>query len=292
MAGVWRRKDRDVWIADFRDATGRRVRLTARTREEAEEQLAEQIKASRQPAPVVADRHITLAEYAARWTETLKQQIEPKTIRSYAQLLRLHILPHLGHYKIRDLHLGHVKAFLQEKGRADYQKNTVRLMKATLSALLTEAVEDMIIQTNPVLQLGRSRGKKRPGQLTQADQTQKIHPLSWEDLRAFTVEATSMERAGLLPLKYPVLFALLIKTGLRPGEAYALQPGDLNLAGRTLRVERALSDDGRIKSTKTYETRVVDLSAELTEHLRAYLTRCELEQMAAGGTESPWLFPQ
>ena len=44
MATIWKRKDRDMWAVDFRDATGKRIRLTASTRLDAETLLAEKIK--------------------------------------------------------------------------------------------------------------------------------------------------------------------------------------------------------------------------------------------------------
>ena len=43
MATIWKRKDRDVWVADYRDATGKRIRLTAGTRPEAEGLLADKV---------------------------------------------------------------------------------------------------------------------------------------------------------------------------------------------------------------------------------------------------------
>ncbi len=72
MATIWKRKDRDTWVVDFREATGQRVRLTARSREEAEEKLAEKIKESRKPLSLVEDRNITLATSAPRWLETAR----------------------------------------------------------------------------------------------------------------------------------------------------------------------------------------------------------------------------
>src|SRR5439155_4223261 len=57
-------------------------------------------------------------------------------------------------------------------------------------------------------------------------------------------------------------FATLVYGGLRPGEAFALKPEDLDFQDRVIRVERALSL-GQIKDTKTYRDRAVEMSADL-----------------------------
>ena len=57
---------------------------------------------------------------------------------------------------------------------------------------------------------------------------------------------------------YP-LFLLLARTGLRPGEAFALQWGDLDFRARERRVERSWSLL-RIETPKTGRTRRVDMS--------------------------------
>src|SRR5438105_3654932 len=102
MAKVWKRRDRDVWVADFRDAGGIRRRLMARTRQAAEELLAKGIKELREPAPASEDRDITLAEYAARWLAAAEHELAPKTFRSYRQLLELHVLPKLGRLRLHE----------------------------------------------------------------------------------------------------------------------------------------------------------------------------------------------
>jgi integrase len=144
---------------------------------------------------------------------------EPATVRSYSNLLNGHVLPALGRIKLRDLHRSHVKAFLADKRRQGLAKNTVRLMKAALSAMLSDVADDGIIDSNPALQLGR-RKASRADKLSAAERIQKVRPLSWEQRGAF-LEAAAAERP------YGTLFALLAKGGLRPGEAFALKPGDL-----------------------------------------------------------------
>jgi integrase len=199
------------------------------------------------------DRDITLAEYAARWLKTVAAEIEPSTLASYRASLRLHVLPMLGRIRLRDLRRRHVKALLNAKRADGYSSNAVRLMKAALSSLHTDAVDDELVETNPALQVGRK--KRRAGSLTAAERVQKIKPMTWEQRTLF------LDAAARGP-RYATLFAVLAKAGLRPGEALALKPGDIDFRERTLEVERAIHL-GRVKPTKTHERRRVDLTPEL-----------------------------
>ncbi len=207
---------------------------------------------------------------------------EPHTVRNYTERLRGHVLPALGHLRLREIQRGHIKLFLGEKLRQGYAKNSIRLMKAALSALLSDAADDGIIPANPAFQIGR-RKASRADRLTPAERVQKVRPMTWEQRDAFLAAA-----AGDRP--YGTLFQVLAKAGLRPGEGFALKPGDLDLRERTMRVERAWSL-GRLKPTKTYEERTVDLTPELATALERHLVWLKAEGLRRGRGEPEWLFP-
>src|SRR5262245_19639713 len=100
---IWKRKDRDVWVVDYRDATGLRVRVSAATRQQAEDLLAEKITARKHAPRNREDRDITLNEYVARWLKVAATQLAPVTHQNYRQHLMLHILPKLGPLRVCDL---------------------------------------------------------------------------------------------------------------------------------------------------------------------------------------------
>jgi len=60
------------------------------------------------------------------------------------------------------------------------------------------------------------------------------------------------------------MWAVAVRTGLRPGEIYALEEGDLHLDQSQARVSRTLANDGqRIEDTpKGTRGRTIDLSAQ------------------------------
>ena len=235
-----------------------------------------------QAVPANIDRHVTLRAYAEGWMASLATEKEAHTVRNYTERLTGHVLPALGHLKIRQLHRWHIKTFLAEKRRQGHAKNGVRLMKAALSAMLSNAVDDGIIVANPAFQLGR-RKTSRADRLTPADRLQKVRPMTWEQRDGF------LQAVAAIPC-YNAFFATLAKTGLRPGEAFALKPEDLDLRERTLRVERAWSLGG-LKATKTYEDRSIDLTPDLARLLQRHTVWLKAETLRRGWGEAAWLFP-
>ncbi len=296
MATIWKRKDRDVWVVDFRDASGRRFRLSVPTRDEAEDLLAEKIK-ERKHAPLTPhDRTLTLADYTARWLQAARSQLAPITVQNYTQHLTVHILPRLGRIRVADLRRRHVKDFLttlcsttNAHGRP-FAKNSLRLIKAALSTVLTDAVDDELLFANPVMQLGRSK-KHSATRMTTDELITRVRPMTWAQAQTVSQMLTTLDREHLLDVRYTMLLTLLLKTGMRPSEALALQRGDLDLSQRTVRVERAATIGGQVKSTKTRDVRTVDLSASLLPTLTAYQHWLEVESMSGRWGESPWLFP-
>jgi len=158
MASIRRRKGRPGWPVDYFDAAGRRRRLAAPTREAAKMLRAQKVAESRQAAPPTEDAQITMTVYAERWLRQITGALAPRTVDNYRTTLRLYALPAFGPMTLRAIHHGHIKALLAQKRNDGLSKNSVRLIRAALSAMLGDAVEDGILLTNPALGIGR-RGR-------------------------------------------------------------------------------------------------------------------------------------
>ena len=299
------KRPKRVWEVDYRDRHGKRHRPLFATEADALSEAAKRREDLEKTVALVNDPDLTLDQYTARWLQTAALELEAKTRGSYAQLLKSHVLPMLGSVRLRDLHRRHVKMLLGAKRaerlprerklveaqhaeptpmKVGYSKNTVRLIKAALSTVLSDALDDGYLETNPAFSAGRKRGK-RADALTQSERLQKIRPLSWTDRDALLAEAASDRR-------HYALFATLAKAGLRPGEGFALSPEDIDFKNQTLRVDRAATDDGQVKDTKTHEVRTVDLTPDLTATLKRHLTWLRAEALRNGSGEPEWLFPR
>ncbi len=285
MASIRRRKDRkSAWIVDCRDIPGGR-RLTADTREEAELMRAKMVQESQQAAPVVQDRDITVDEYAERWLEQIGSSVEERTADGYRDTLRLHIRPILGTVMLRALLRGHCKALLAKKRAAGLSKNSVRIIRATLSVMLSDAVDDGILMVNPALGINR-KGRKSPDSISQADRKKNVRAMTHEQLATFVAFSSAM-----CSRRNHVFHLLLADGGVRPGEGCGVMWSDFDPVARTVRIERAVTDPGRIKETKSGEDREIDLSPRLVSALNDLRVQLEADALAEGRDDiNPFVF--
>ena len=217
MACVKKRRGR--WVLDWRDHTGARRWRSFLTKPEAEQALSDVLRESGIAAVAVVDPRITLGAYADRWLEHVKPVLKPATYRSYAGALALHVPAVVKTLRVRQLTLGHVRELLSAKLAAGLSRNTVRIIHATIRAMLNAAIEDGVIVRNPADRLGKAL-RLVP---TRHQSGEEVKALTDAQLDAFLRAADQVAS-----LYYP-LFVTLSKTGMRLGEAVALRWDDVDL---------------------------------------------------------------
>src|SRR5262249_33996326 len=130
---------RRVWQVDYRDNGHRRHRQFP-SKDGAETFFAEMKQQTRQARPAVEVGNIlTVHEYADRWLDAIRNTVAPRTAQSYRQVLGLYIRPIIGDERMLDLDeaiVGRLLSAWAEEGRS---ANTVRLIRATLSAMCADA---------------------------------------------------------------------------------------------------------------------------------------------------------
>jgi integrase len=264
----------DKWRADWRDEFGIRRRkdfdLKANA-ENHEERMLQRARDNKTGGPPACHPDVTLTEYSQRWLGNRGAQgIDPGTVARQEIDLRRHLLPRFGTTKVREIHRPAVKAFLLSKlsegengqgiragretkrTRKPLARGSVLSIYHTLSAVLSEAVEDRLIVANPIHGLWKrlSKGKAEKAGI-------KVKAFDSEQARRFLTSARDHE-----PAHYPY-FCTLMWSGLRPGEGFALTADKIDLRQLSLLVDAQVGQHGGLKTTKDAEARTVDVSARL-----------------------------
>lgn len=255
--GIYRRGDR--WVYDWVDATGKRRRGTAASREAASAAKArEQERARRGKTPGANVRGVTLAQYAldlfgadldrpagaapvsGRYQGRRSGAIRTATRDLYRRHVEQYWLPALGSQPLARLTTPDVARVVADLAARDddyLADATIRRIFAPLAALLATAVEEGLIAHNPArgVRLPSGRDALRRFDEDAADDDPapgRARALTREQLDAFLL---------IVDPRWLVLFELLAATGLRVSEALALRWRDLQLDGErpVVRVRRA-----------------------------------------------------
>lgn len=129
---------------------GRRVRkkVSAATKAEVLRRMRE-LRAELDAGLPVPDDRLTVSTFLNRWIATsLPGQVSDKTLDSYADTVRLHLLPSLGRKILRKLSVGDVDQLLTWKREAGFSPNTVRIVRAVLRRALRQAEREGLVLRN------------------------------------------------------------------------------------------------------------------------------------------------
>jgi integrase len=263
------RKRGIAWEVRFRDGARNRSRVFDRKKDavafEAEMRRQKRL-GMLAPMEASAER---LADFGREWWRLhAEPNLAESTRASYASVWDLHVLPYMGHLRLREI-TPLVVANLRAELDAGVGPPTVRRALMVLQSAMRLAVVQGRIQSNPVSAIRKPRHERKP--------VRPLVPKSIEKLR------------GELGLRDATLVSILAYAGLRPGEALALRW--VSIRRRTILVGRAVSL-GKEKGTKTNATRTVRLLAPLTRDLAEWRLACgrpdETAYVFPRADSAPW----
>jgi len=193
----------------------------------------------------------TFKEQAKLWL-SLPHDWKESTRVNYLSNLNNHILPVFGSTPINEIKRKDFKLFFDKLLSEGVAPNTVALIRAPISGVLTHALDSEQIENNPLT------GLKLIHKKTALD----IEPLSKEEVVLLLESAQQHENGAYYP---PILLAL--RTGMRVGEIKALKWKDLDFENRLIEVKRSCRQ-GRVTKPKNGKGRKVDMSRQLAGVLR------------------------
>ncbi len=208
--------------------------------------------------------------FAQRWIEATLEASSRKasTKALYAGLARTHIIgSELDLTPLNKIQATTVERFLINLRKAGKSDSTIRQVFIIARAIGDAAVRDRQIAVNPFATVRPPKVAHREAVYLSPAQVDKL------------LRSSSDSR-------YRLLFALLVNTGLRRGEALALKWRDVNFDKRTMRVRGTLSRvDGELTVTPPksgHSDRTLPLSQPAVEVLRSVKVRQAVERLRAG----------
>ena len=221
----------------------------------------------------------TVAQFMARWLDSIRATIRPTTWEAYRTLTEVHIISRLGAVPLQRLTAAQLNVLygdLLESGRRNgkggLSPRTVAYVHATIRKALGDAVRWQLVPRNVAEQATPPRQRSR-----------ELRTWSASELRAFLshVEGDRLYAA----------YVLAGTTGLRRGELLGLRWRDLDLDHGRIAVIQTLVVVGYTVTVSTPKTakgrRSVALDLATIAALRAYRARVFEERLAFGlGTPS------
>jgi integrase len=245
----------------FDAATGKRIYKTFPTITAARRWRQDAYAALR-AGTLTADRGPTLREAAEDWFTAARAGIvrtrsgepyKPSAIRSYEQVLRLHVLDDLGRERLREITLPQLQRFVDRLAADGLAPATITTAITPLRAIYRRASQLGEVHANP------TSGTSVPA-------------IDRRQTRFATTEQIEAMCAGLERAKDRALWATALYAGLRRGELAALHAADIDLATGVIRVERGWDEvEGEIAPKSRQGRRKVPTPAALRDHLDAYL---------------------
>ena len=245
---VYQRKD-GRWVGQvtvgYREDNGKPIRRYTyqATREEAARWVALQVATELDRAGSVRSGELLLRDFLHNWLATFKvHEVCSRTMALYYDAERLHIAPALGDLPLGEVTPLKIQTFLyQLQAEKRLSQRTISLNKSVLVQMYDYAMELGLVENNP------TRNAKLPRQSRKIDDgDSKVIPIAQREKLLKAAESD--------PILCPIL-TLLMLTGMRIGEALALQWKHVDFQNRTISIQQSLTrelefdGEGRTKKT-------------------------------------------
>ena len=224
-------------------------------------------------------KHTRFKPHSEGWVEERKcSGLSEATVARDQTNLEHHLWPAFENKTLDEIDYTLLKAFCLKKSK-DYTKDTVRLMLATMRSIMSEAVADGLINSNPVKNLSRFYRGAKP--------SREITPFTQQELHKIEEKFSQL---------YPWHFGLaltLARTGMRIGEAKGLKWSDVDFSRGKIHIQRnwPIGRSIRSKPKTIHSRRKIDISPQLSTALQE-MRRERMEYwLEQGRTRIPvWVF--
>jgi len=236
----WKTRDgsthsKKTWVAAISEGIVKKGGRARRARRFFYGQTARDAKAARDrylselgknPPKEAAEASPTITECAKRFLEDLRNRKRAATtLHSYDHTLELHIIPRIGRLCLSEFSIQNAKQFYEALRKAKVSASAIARCHATLRTCLNFAVEEQIMQANPLASMRRTAPRYK---------TPRVDAPTAAQITAILKAAKGH--------RLEALFTLAATNGMRQGELFALRWRDVDLRGKFLSVERSAQE--------------------------------------------------
>jgi integrase len=205
------------------DANGKQIRksLYGKTRKDVSEQMTDLLN-NLQKGTITNPTEMTVSEWLGEYMRTYKKPyVRPATYNNYSVKVNNHIVPAIGHYKLKSLRQDIIQKFVNSLSEKGLSPSTVIDVYKLLHNALESAIDNGLIARNAADRV------KLPKMIKP-----KINVLTMEQQDAFIAQAKTAYMGNMY------IFDLC--TGLRLGELLGLKWSDINFTNDELHVQRTI----------------------------------------------------
>jgi len=204
---------------------------------------------------------------------------KPGTFDCFNRILRLHLAPYFGKTPLNNINSKDLLEFVRVKMGAGLSKKYVTTMSWIFSAIYEPYVNAGLVKRHP----GKIKIRYRENEV--ADNELDELEEDRRESRALTVSEVHLLLDHINPV-YRLLTELMIWTGLRVGEALAMQWRYLDTPKKIYNVERNLNRHRQLGTPKTASSRA---QVTLSDHICSGLEQHRAEQSAERLRTPTWI---
>ncbi len=268
-----RQRPNGTWEGRYYDVDGKQHSLYGRTKAIVKDKLASK-RAEIVSGNSITETDLTIEQWGWEWMQTFKAgKIKHSTMDNYESDFRMHVVPYIGHIKLKDLTTLHIQRTYTKAQQNGLSPKSIRNIHGLVHGMLAKAQSLDMVRKNV------SEDCELP-MLEKAE----MHTLSDVELRCFLAIA----KDDPFYLMYYVDFF----TGLRESELIGLTWDCIDFAKGTIRVYRQFvriasgPDKGKMMFTslKNHKERTIHPAPSVMEALRQTKEKQNRQRLVAGSS--------
>lgn len=188
----------------------------------------------------IEESSLTLDHWFEQWMKIYKKNtVKYGTYCRYQKHYNYYVRDQIGNKKLKDITVTDIQSLYNSLQERNLSLSTIQLAEAVLNGCFKKAVQNRMINDNPVpmAEIPKCKEKKERYVFSQKEQQKFMETLKGRYLEPF--------------------FRITIMTGMRNGEVRALRWKDIDLEKKLIYVNHTLLDDGerRLEEPKTEQSR-------------------------------------